>query len=84
MQSHSPELYNRISDARAQVKRLGDAKLNLMYQNCVAAWARLDAEFVECRRRNRLTPKYTTLAEKLDQDLVVLEQHLTFGALLKL
>ena len=84
MQSHSPELYNRIADARPIVVRLGDAKLHLMLQNCVGYWAKLDGEFVECRRRNRLTPKYTEIAQNLDESLVVLEQHLTFGSLLKM
>jgi hypothetical protein len=84
MQTHSPELYNRIADARPTVVRLGDAKLNLMFQNCVAYWARLDGEFVECRRRKRVTQKYTEIARQLDEALVVLEQHLTFGTLLKM
>jgi len=84
MQSHSPALYNRIADARPIVVRLGDAKLNLMFQNCVAYWAKLDGEFVECRRRNRYTVRYEELARQLDEALVVLEQHLTFGTLLKM
>ena len=84
MQSHSPMLYNRIADARPIVRNLGDANLNLMLQNCVALWAKLDGEFVECRRRNRLTQKYTEIAQRLDEALVVLEQHLTFGTLLKM
>jgi len=84
MQIHSPMLYNRISDARPIVRRLGDANLHKLYANCVQIWARLDGELVECRRRNRLTPKYTEIAQKLDESLVVLEQHLTFGSLLKM
>ena len=47
-------------------------------------WAQLDGEFVECRRRNRYTAKYEELARQLDEALVVLEQHLTFGTLLKM
>ena len=58
--------------------------MHLMFQNCVAGWAKLDGEFVECRRRGRLTQKYTELAQKLDEALVVLEQHLVFGSLLKM
>jgi len=84
MQSHSPALYNRIADARPMVIRLRDANLHLMFQNCVEYWARLDGEFVECRRRKRVTQKYTEIAQQLDEALVVLEQHLTFGALLKM
>ena len=84
MQSHSPTLYNRISDARPIVQKLGDATLHDLYQNCVKMWARLDGEFVECRRRNRLTSKYEELAGQLDEALVVLEQHLVFGTLLKM
>jgi hypothetical protein len=81
---HSPDLYNRIAYARPSVQKLSDAKLNLMFQNCVGYWAKLDGEFVECRRRQRLTQKYTEIAQKLDEALVVLEQHLVFGTLLKM
>jgi hypothetical protein len=84
MHMHSSDLYNRIADARPTVIRLGDAKLHLMLQNCVRYWAQLDGEFVNCRRRNRLTPKYTEIAQKLDEALVVLEQQLVFGSLLKM
>lgn len=84
MQSHSPNLYNRIADARPIVVKLGDAKLHLMFQNCVGYWAKLDGEFVECRRRNKFTAKYEELARQLDEALIVLEQHLTFGTLLKM
>ena len=84
MQSHSPKLYNRISDARPVVQKLGDANLHDLYQNCVKMWAQLDGEFVECRRRNRFTAKYEEIARQLDEALVVLEQHLTFGTLLKM
>ena len=84
MQTHSPELYNRISDARPRIMRLGDAKLHLMFQNCVGYWERLDGEFVECRRLKRVTLKYTEIAQILDQALVVLEQHLVLGTLIKM
>lgn len=84
MQIHSPMLYNRISDARPIVRRLGDANLYKLYANCVQIWAQLDGELVQCRRRGRVTQKYTELATKLDETLVVLEQQLTFGTLLKM
>ena len=84
MQTHSPKLYNRIADARPTIMKLGDNKLHLMLQNCVGIWAKLDAEFVNCRRRSKLTPKYEELARQLDEALVVLEQHLVFGTLLKM
>ena len=84
MQIHSSALYNRMSDARPVALRLGDANIHKMYHNCVKIWARLDGELVECRRRKRVTQKYTELETQLDQALVVLEQHLVFGTLLKM
>ena len=84
MQLHSPMLYNRISDARPIVQRLGDANLYKLYANCVQIWAQLDGELVQCRRRGRVTQKYTEIAQQLDETLVVLEQQLTFGTLLKM
>jgi hypothetical protein len=55
-----------------------------MWDNCARLWNNLDGEFVQCRRYQKVTPKYTEIAENLDKSLVVLEQQLTFGSLLKM
>jgi hypothetical protein len=55
-----------------------------MWANCARLWNNLDGEFVQCRRHQKVTPKYTEIAENLDKSLVVLEQQLTFGSLLKM
>jgi len=82
--SHSPELHQRLTDANPVVQRLGNTQLHLMYQNCVGLWARLDSEFVECRRKRKFTAKYEELAKKLEEALVVLEQQLILGSLLNI
>jgi len=85
MQSqHSPELHNRLEEARRVALRLRDKNLSKMWGNCALLWVELDNEFVQCRRYQKITPKYTEIAENLDKSLVVLEQQLTFGSLLKM
>mgnify|MGYP003345278396 CR=1 FL=1 len=84
MHSHNNDLWRRIDEARATVIKLKNNDLRLMFANCMKCWQEMDRELVECRRRRRITPKYTELSEKLDQALVVLEQHLVFGTLLKI
>jgi len=81
---HSPELFARLDAAQRVVFKLHDNNLVKMWANCARLWNELDIEFVQCRRRQRLTAKYAEIAEKLDTALVVLEQHLTFGTLLKM
>jgi len=81
---HSQELYNRLEDARRVTFRLRDNNLTKMWANCARLWNELDNEFVQCRRYQKVTPKYTEIAENLDKSLVVLEQQLTFGSLLKM
>jgi hypothetical protein len=81
---HNEELHLRLEEARRVVFRLQDNNLTKMWANCARLWNKLDNEFVQCRRYQKITPKYTEIAENLDKDLVVLEQHLIFGSLLKL
>jgi len=81
---HNEELHCRLAEARRVVLRLHDSDLLKMWANCARLWNNLDGEFVQCRRYQKVTPKYTEIAENLDKSLVVLEQQLTFGSLLKM
>jgi hypothetical protein len=81
---HNEELHRRIEEARRVAFRLHDSNLIKMWANCARLWDNLDGEFVQCRRYQKVTPKYTEIAENLDKSLVVLEQHLVFGSLLKM
>ena len=81
---HNEELHRRLEEARRVVFRLHDSDLRRMWDNCARLWNNLDGEFVQCRRYQKVTPKYTEIAENLDKSLVVLEQQLVFGSLLKM
>ena len=81
---HNEELYRRLEEAHRVAFRLHDNNLVKMWCNCARLWNDLDGEFVQCRRYQKVTPKYTEIAKNLDKSLVVLEQQLTFGSLLKM
>jgi hypothetical protein len=81
---HNEELFARLEEARRVAFRLHDTDLLKMWANCARLWNELDNEFVQCRRYQKITPKYTEIAENLDKSLVVLEQHVVFGSLLKM
>jgi hypothetical protein len=81
---HNEELHRRLEESRRVAFRLHDNNLVKMWGNCARLWNDLDGEFVQCRRYQKITPKYTEIAENLDKSLVVLEQQLIFGSLLKM
>jgi hypothetical protein len=80
---HSQELYTRLEAVRYAIAKLQDMQVSQIYKNCRILWDDLDAEYVQCRKYQKVTLKYTEIAEKLDTALVVLEQQLIFGTLLK-
>ena len=44
------------------------------YNNCRLLWVELDIEMVECRRRKRVTQKYTELEAKYTESIRNFEQ----------
>jgi hypothetical protein len=80
---HIGNLKERLEICRPIIPELGEAKLYKIYRNCYKLWDKLDNELIECRRMGRITTKYTEISSELDQAIVVLEQHLVFGSLLK-
>ena len=69
-------LVGRTSDMRAR------SQLMKMYWNCKKVLDEISKESVECRRLQRITPKYTELEQKFDQYVNELEQWATFAKLL--
>lgn len=69
-------LINRTSDIRAR------SQLMKMYWNCKNAYEDISREGVECKRLQRVTPKYTELEQKFEQYVGELEQWATFAKLL--
>jgi hypothetical protein len=56
--------------------------LRRFYENCRKAYAELDKEMVECRRRQRITHKYTELQAQFDECIKHFEQWLIMAKLL--
>ena len=52
------------------------------YNTTRIIWVEMDKEMVECRRRNRVTPKYTELQAKFNECINNFEQWTTFAKLL--
>jgi hypothetical protein len=52
------------------------------YNNCRLLWVELDTEMVECRRRKRVTQKYTELASKYTESIKNFEQWHVMAALM--
>lgn len=53
-----------------------------MWRSCDNLFQALDSELVNCRRRNRLSAKYTTLQEQLDNIILSLEKRIMWAGLL--
>ena len=71
--------YTQIAAVRTKVARKDLLK---MLRAVEAAYTKLDAESVECRRLQRTTARYTDLVENCEELLAHLEKHITFASLL--
>ncbi len=76
----------RLDELLALIKRTSDirarSQLMKMYWNCKRAYDDISRESVECKRLQRVTPKYTELEQKFEQYVSELEQWATFAKLL--
>jgi hypothetical protein len=55
--------------------------LRRMWRACRNLWDQLDIELINCKRLNKVTPKYTELEAELNQCLLTLEGYITWGHL---
>lgn len=55
--------------------------LDRMYANCCKTCDELNRESVECRRLQRVTPKYTEIEARLQQEIQQYEQWIFFARL---
>jgi hypothetical protein len=56
--------------------------LLVILRGAEAAYTKMDAESVNCRRLKKQTPRYQELVKNLEEILNHLETHITFAALL--
>lgn len=82
------ELYQRATNCAEQIKTVNNRQarrdLLRMLGAVDSALNKLDGESVECRRLNRITTHYETLAAQAEELIVNLEKHLTFARLMYL
>lgn len=75
-----------LQDFFKQVQATGDmrarSQLFKLWKNCVNIRTEMDKEMVQCRRYNRVTPKYTELESQLVESISNFEQWVTFARLL--
>ena len=60
----------------------GRSQLMKIYWNCKKVLDDISRESVECKRLQRVTPKYTELQEKFEESVKELEQWAMFAKLL--
>ena len=69
-------LIGRTDDMRAR------SQMMKIYWNCKQVHDNISRESVECRRLQKITPKYTELEQKFEEYTSELEQWATFAKLL--
>ena len=76
----------RIDEAYHQISAIKNKQaqrdLLLFLRGAEAAYSKLDAESVNCRRLKKETAKYLELKQNLEEVLSYLEKHITFASLL--
>jgi hypothetical protein len=76
----------RIDEAYHQISAIKNKQaqrdLLLFLRGAEAAYSKLDAESVNCRRLKKETVKYLELKQNLEEVLSYLEKHITFASLL--
>ena len=80
------EHQQRLSELLAVISATSDirarSQLMKIYWNCKQAYDDISRESVECRRLQKVTPKYTELVQKFEKSVSELEQWATFAKLL--
>ena len=80
------EILNRVNRAESQIStiknKLAYRDLRKMLSNIDRVITEMSKESVECRRIKKDTNKFTELKQKANDLLDVLEQHITFAALI--
>lgn len=82
---HNPELKTRIDRAffaiNQDVRPDQREDLRRIWRRARELWSLMDIELVNCRRRNRVTPKYTDLQQECVETITTLEQYITWAHL---
>ena len=70
------ETVHGMQDIRAR------SELFKIYKNCSNVYTEMDKEMVNCRRTNRVTPKYTELEARYAESITIFEQWTVMATLM--
>lgn len=80
------QLHLRFDQAHDQIRSIGNKRaqrdLYLMLRSIERTLTQISSESVECRRLQRVTPKYENLVSQCEQLLDNLEKHLLMARLM--
>lgn len=80
------DILKRIETLHTNICYTKNGKLRLdlkrMYTNCTNLLTELSKEAVECRRKGKITPKYSDLLEQLELVVTNLEKYMVFAGLM--
>ena len=86
MQAQHRANRDRLDECLIALQNTADmrAKTTLwkFYENCRRTWVALDTEMVQCRRRQRVTHKYTELQAQFDEYVKHFEQWVIMAKLM--
>ena len=81
-QAHRDELDVCLTALQNTHNMVAKSTLWKFYNNLRLTWVALDTEMIECRRRNRVTHKYTELEAEFTQHYKNFEQWTVMAALM--
>ena len=86
MQQHHEAHIARLEQLLSSVSHTKDIRalstLHKFYKNCREIYTKMDKEMVHCRRRNKLTQKYTELEAEFTEAVNTFEQWAVMAALM--
>ena len=86
MQAQHQANRDRLDECLTTLQETRDMRakssLRKFYENCRRTWVELDNEMVECRRRQRVTHKYTELQAQFDECVKHFEQWIIMAKLM--
>jgi hypothetical protein len=86
MQSQHEAHIAKLEELLASVSHTKDIRarstLHKFYKNCREIYTKMDKEMVSCRRRNKLTQKYTELQAEYTEAINTFEQWAVMAALM--
>jgi hypothetical protein len=81
-EAHSVKLEQLLKSVSSSLDIRARSTLYKFYKNCREIYTEMDKEMVNCRRRDKLTQKYTELEVKYVEAITTFEQWTVMAALM--